>query len=459
MKEAAETAAVAVPANARIGAPRDRPRGLPLLGVAPEIRRDPLGFFARVARQHGDIVDLNVAGKRMVLANNPGMIEHVLQANASNFRKSKFYGPLKPIGTGLLTSEGQQWATQRKVAAPAFKGTAMAGICAAMAEEADVTLADWEHHRALGETVDVAREMMRFALRVAMRTLFGSPLNHDTASKVSDALAVALRHAEERIWSVASFPIWVPTRRNRAFSQAVGELDDVFEDLVASRKTSAKRKGDLLDLLIDAFDNDRPQLRDMVISMLVTGHETTAVSLAWTFYLLSAHPQWANEVRREGADVLGERPPGIATLRQLSVTRAVLEEAMRLYPPVWTFSRDALSPDQFGKVKLRTGDTVMVCSYTLHRHPRLWDAPESFRPERFLSEYTQERANYSYLPFGGGPRSCIGSRFAMTEATIMLAKALQRFDLELVEGHPVSPEPMITLRPRHGMRMRLKPAG
>ncbi|RDD61713.1 cytochrome P450 [Ferruginivarius sediminum] len=430
------------------------PPGYPLLGVAPQIRRDPLGFFVKMAREYGDVVDLNVAGKRMVLANEPTLIRQVLQANAGNYRKSKFYGPLKPIGTGLLTSEGEQWVEQRKAAAPAFKGSEMGKICAAMADEADTTLAGWAARGQADEPLDVAREMMRLALRIAMRTLFGSPLREDTASKVSDALAVALRHAEERIWSVASPPLWVPTPGNRAFARAITQLDEVFEDIISARKSSGERPGDLLDLLIDAFDDDRPQLRDMVVSMLVTGHETTAVSLAWAFYLLSRNPEWAEAVRSEANEVLGSDTPDIQALRGLRVTRAVFEEAMRLYPPVWTFSRDALSPERLGNVELRKGDTVMVCAYSLHRHPRLWESPETFMPQRFLNNEGQNRTNYNYLPFGGGPRSCIGNRFAMTEATIILAKTLQRFDLDLVDGHAVEPEPMITLRPRFGMLMR-----
>jgi len=434
------------------------PRGLPLVGVAPRIKRDPLAFAVRMVRDHGDIVPLNVAGQRVVMVSDPTLLAHVMQRNAANYRKSRFYeGVIPVLGEGFLTSEGDTWLRQRRASAPAFKGAALAAMCADMGAAVDATLERWQTPAETGAAIDIAPEMMRQTLQIAVRTLFGSTLDDDTAQAVSDALAVVLRTAERRVWAVASLPLWVPTAQHRAFAEAVRVMDRVFVDLIEARRSSGARPGDLLDLLCDAYAREPRMLRDLVISILLAAHETTASGLAWTFYLLSRHPEWAARVREEAGTVLGDAPPDIKALHQMPMTRAVFEEALRLYPPLWTYSREAVGRDSLGEVPLRKGDTVMICPYAIHRNPRVWPDPDSFAPERFIGEATRRRHAYSYLPFAAGPRSCLGDRFAMTEAMIVLAKTLQRYSLDLVPGHPVVPEPMITLRPRHGVRMRLTP--
>ncbi len=434
------------------------PRGLPLVGVAPQIKRDPLAFAVRMVREYGDIVPLNVAGQRVLMVSEPTQLAHVMQRNADNYRKSRFYeGVIPVLGEGFLTSEGDTWLRQRRTSAPAFKGAALAAMCADMSAAVDATLDRWQAHADSDTAIDIAPEMMRQTLQIAVRTLFGGTLDDDTARAVSDALAVVLRTAERRVWSVASLPLWVPTRQHRAFAGAVRVMDRVFLDLVEARRASGQRQGDLLDLLCDAYAQEPRMLRDLVISILLAAHETTASGLAWAFCLLSQHPEWAVRVREEAETVLGDATPDIKTLQQMPITRAVFEEALRLYPPLWTYSREAAGPDSLGEVPLRKGDTVMICPYAIHRNPRLWPDPESFAPERFIGEATRRRHAYSYLPFAAGPRSCLGDRFAMTEAMIVLAKTLRRYSLDLVPGHPVVPEPMITLRPRHGVRMRLTP--
>jgi cytochrome P450 len=416
--------------------------------------RDPLAYFEKLARIYGDTVDVNLAGKRIVMVNRPDLIQQVLQRNFDGYRKSKFYGRLKPLmGEGFLTSEGETWLAQRRTGAPAFNGQALAAMCRQMAEATQAHLDTWQTHADTGTPVDVADEMMRLTLDIAMRTLFGTRFPEATARQLSDGLALVLREAEARIWSPVSLPFWVPTGRNRAFRAAIDDMDRIFAELVAQRKADGPQ-GDLLDMLIDGYGDDPQMLRDLVLSILMAGHETTGAGLAWSFHLLAHTPGIADKLRSEAQAVLGgDVPADMKTLQQLPYARAVFEETMRLYPPVWTFSRDALRPDRLGETEIRTGDTVMVCAYAVHRDPRLWDAPESFRPERFLSDDAQRRHNYAFIPFGGGPRTCLGNRFAMTEAVIALSATAQRYDLVHADSAPVTAEPMITLRPKGGLRM------
>lgn len=448
------------PADAR-RRPGRGPRGYPLVGVAPLAQRDPLSFFERAARTYGDTVELNLAGQRVVMANRPDLVQRVLQQNVEGYRKSKFYDRLKPmLGQGFLTSEGDTWLAQRRAAAPAFKGSALAGMCRDMGAATEETLARWQPHADAGTSIDVAEEMMRLTLDIAVRTLFGSRIPEATAHELSGALAVVLREAEARIWSIVNPPLWAPTPRGRAFRHAVRLMDGVFDDLIARRRQDGPQ-GDLLDMLLEAYREDPRMLRDLVVSILMAGHETTAAGLTWSFHLLGRNPQAAERVRAEAEEVLGDDPASavgdMKTLQRLTYSRSVFEESMRLYPPIWTFSRDALQDDRLGDSVVKAGDTVMICAYAIHRDPDVWDAPEAFRPERFLDDAPKRRHTYAYVPFGGGPRTCLGNRFAMTEAVIALALAARCFELRHADDAPVVPEPMITLRPRGGLRMVPRP--
>lgn len=434
------------------------PRGAPFIGVIPQVRRDPLGFFLKASRDYGDVVEFTLAGKRVVMFNDPGLIEQILRKDYRVYRKSKYYQNLTPLlGNGFLTSEGDTWLKQRRTAKPAFGGAAIKNMLAAMDAESEAMLATWPADGS-GAAIDVSREMMRITLSIAVRTLFGMAIDDHTAERLSRTLTIALRDAEARIWSAANVPQWIPTPHNRRVKAAIQDAEDVFKDIVERRRSATERHDDLLDMLIDTYGDDTRELRDLIISILFAGHETTAAALSWTFYLLAQYPSWAEAIRREAREVIdGREMLDMQSVQDLVKTRACFEEAMRLYPPVWTFSRDALEDHTVGDCRLRRGDTAMICAYALHRHPKYWNEPEVFQPERFLLASERDSRSRAFLPFGDGPRTCLGNRFAMTEAAIILAKSLLRFDLDLVEGHPVEAEPMITLRPRHGMLMRPRP--
>jgi len=259
-------------------------------------------------------------------------------------------------------------------------------------------------------------------------------------------------------------PHWVPTPRNRAFREARDELNRIVQDIIEKRRNETHARNDLLDTLLSARDDysggkeiTDQQIRDEVMTLMLAGHETTANLLTWACYLISQHPRVEDKLMQELDAVFGNRTPGVDNLQELNYTKLVLQETMRLYPPVWIISRKAVNKDEIGNYTIPPGSTVTICLYTLHRHPDIWENPGEFNPVRFSNEQVKNRHKYAYIPFGGGPRSCIGKYFAMMEARLILAMIHRRFKLTLAADHPVEPEPLVTLRPRSGLKMTVKP--
>jgi cytochrome P450 len=436
------------------------PRGHFLLGVLPQVRRDPLNFFLRVAQEYGQVVPIDLGPQRVFLVNDAALIEHVLQTNAANYQKSKLFKRLAPmLGDGLITSDGEIWRRQRRTSQPAFGGRALAAMQLHMVEATRDLLRRWDAQWVKRAPVDVAAEMNHLALDIALRSLFGIRLDRDDFARVYAAVTEFLRIVDRHIWSPLFVPIGVPTPRNVRYRRAVAEIEDVFTKIIARRRLEPERDDDLLGFLLreyGASPDDERLLRDLVISVLLAAHETTAASLSWTWYLLSTHPAVAERVIDEITDNLVGRDPGLDDLARLPYTRAAYEESLRLYPPIWTFSRDAIGDDRLGDTRIDKGATLMICIYTMQHDPRYWENPEGFDPTRFLSTAEGSRPRYAYFPFGGGPRTCIGARFAVLEAMTVLAIIAQAYRLELVPGQCVEPDPMITLRPRNGIWMKLR---
>lgn len=438
------------------------PRGFPLIGVLPQVRRDPLNFFVQVAREYGDVVRLAVGPERLLMVNRPEYIEHILQTNFRNYRKSKYYDRLKPmLGEGFLTSEGDLWLSQRRLAQPAFNGPALAAVADEMVVATGEMLHRWHGHCRQEASFDVAVEMMHLTINIAARTLFSTPLTESEADTACEALTLILREAERQIWSLFRIPSAVPTARNRNFKDAIQNIEGLFHDILNKHRHQPVPKRDLLSMILEVYGNERDSesfrmLRDLVVSILMAGHETTAAALGWTFYLLATHPEVERRVYAEVMSVIGHRRPAYRDLQNLEYTRAVFEEALRLYPPVWTISRTAIGPDRLGDYAIRAGNSIMLCIYAIHRDPDLWPNPDQFMPERFLPDATPKPLPYAYIPFGGGPRKCIAARFATMEAMIVLAMIIRAFKVNLVPGYPVEPEPMITLRQRYGVQVNLQ---
>lgn len=449
------------------------PTPVPLLGHLLAMWRDPIGLFTDGVREHADWADFTFGPYRFMLVNHPELIRHVLLDNLGNYRKSPVYQVLRLIlGEGLITSEGEPWRRQRKLAQPAFHPKALTGFADTMIRSTAELVDTWSRLPE-GTRLDAHEEMMRLTLRIIGGTLFGTRLDAE-ADAIGGALTEVIHFIHHRSLSLWNWPLTLPTPANRRFLRARATLDRMVYRIITERRSAqasppAAGAGesadlDLLGLYMSARDEDGgpgmtdTQLRDEVMTLVLAGHETTAVVLSWTFDLLSRHPAAERRLRQELREVLGDRPPTLEDLEQLPYTGWVLSESMRLYPPAWVLDRQAVADDVIGGRTVRRGTLVGICPYTLHRHPAFWDNPEGFDPERFSPQRTRVRPRYAYLPFGAGPRICIGNAFALLEAKIILAMVLQRYRLELVPGHRSEPEPSVTLRPRHGVPVTLHPA-
>jgi cytochrome P450 len=440
------------------------PRGYPILGMLPHMRRDPLRVYLDAAERYGDFVHLKVGGYHGYLLCNPEHIKHVLQDNYRNYHKSPLYERLKEgLGNGLLTSEDDFWLRQRRLAQPAFHRQRLSALAGTMAEVTAVAYPRWDAQAASAAPVDVVDEMMRVTQDIIVRTMFSTDLGAD-AEVVNRVWPLVNHHIGESFWAFG-LERSLPTPRNRRFRRALAELDAVVYRIIEQRRRRPEGPdGDLLAMLLSARDEETSatmsdrHVRDEVMTMLLAGHETTSLALSWTWALLSTHPEARVRLGRELREVLDGRAPSFEDLERLPYTRMVFEEAMRLYPPAWGFSRQALAADEIGGYRIGPGELVFMSPYVVHRRPALWPNPEGFDPERFAPAQAAGRHRFAYFPFGGGPRQCIGNQFALMEAVIILAMVAQRYHLDLMPGHPVEPQALITLRPRHGMRMVVRRA-
>jgi cytochrome P450 len=439
---------------------------LPLpYGWVRQAQRDPLNFFLEGRQRFGDVFRYQVGPYVFFLLSHPDHIKHVLQDHARNYPRSWFYNFVKLVlGEGLVTSEGAFWRRQRRLAQPAFHRQRIAALAGIMAEMTAAMLARWRGHAGTGQPLDVAAEMMRLTLGIAGQTLFSTDVSGE-AAVVGQALPVAMAYINFRINHPIAWPVSVPTPRNLRFKKAMGALDRVVYGIIAQRRKEAKDRGDLLSMLLLARDEETgegmsdQQLRDEVITFLLAGHETTGVALSWIWYLLSQHPAVERRLRGEVATVLNGRTPTVHDLPHLTYTRMVIEEAMRLYPPVWGIDREVLADDEVGGYHIPAKSVVVLSQFVTHRHPAFWDNPEGFDPERFTPERVAQRPRYAYFPFAGGPHQCIGNEFALMEAQLVVAMVTQTYRLQLMPGYRVEPDPIFTLRPRPGVVMTVERVG
>lgn len=444
----------------------------PVFGLAFPMRTDPLGTMRRAFEQcgDGDAVFLRLGPYKATIFRNPEHIKRIFVDNAANYSKqTRGYRKAKLVlGEGLVTSEGELWQRQRRIAQPAFHRQRIAGLADVMVAATEELIAGWlTAAPAVDLERDVFAEMMRVTLRIAVQTLFGiepSP----RLSEVSAAVSEVLERTNDVITNPISLPIWTPLPKYRRFKRALRVLDAFVYETIAARRgetvESVDRRGDLLSMLLSARDeqtgqtmSDR-QLRDEAVTILIAGHETTANALAWALWLLGMHAGIQEEVSLEVARALSDdsRPAGVGDLANLRLTRAVVDEAMRLYPPAWMIGRYAIADDALGPYRLRAGEFALISPYMTHRYAKLWDDPDRFDPARFLDGRAERLPKFAYLPFGGGQRFCIGANFALMQATLMLATLIRRVSFQPAPEHPVEPYAMITLRPRYGIRMRIR---
>jgi len=428
------------------------------------LRRDPLGYLSSLTRRYGDVVRLRFGLWDGYVVWQPDHVKHVLQDRHTNYTKGKpDYRVLKRIlGEGLVTSDGEHWLRQRRLMQPAFHRNSIAAFASLMVERTQALLKGWDEPARLGKPIDIHHEMKRLSLDVVTRALFGVNVQDD-ARAVAQAFAVLSEELADHLYSPFFFFFLLPglpTPGNLRARRALRTLDHSVGSIIARRRAqTSAADDDLLSLLLHSRDEDNEgegmsdrQIRDEVMTLLLAGHETTAMALSWTWYLLDRHPEIADRLREEILGVLGDRDPAIDDLPRLGYVTRVLEEAMRLYPPAWMFTRTAKEADEIGGYHVPPGTIVILSPYLTQRAPEVWPDPERFDPDRFTAEQSEGRPRFAYFPFAGGPRQCIGSEFALTEATLVVATIARRYRLELV-ARRIVPKPLITLRPRGGLPM------
>lgn len=435
------------------------PKGRPVVGNLLDYSRDPLGFLSRCAREYGDVVRLNFPGPPAYLLSNPEHIEQVLVGNNRNFIKDRVTrGELSILGNGLLTSDGDFWRRQRRLAQPAFHRERIANYAETMVSYTERMLEGWRNS---GQR-DVHHDMMRLTLEIVAKTLVDADIA-DEAEDVGEALGAVMAHFSDQGNGVflRMLPDSVPTPSNLRYRRAQRQLEGFIYGIIDERRKSGRDTGDLLSMLLKARDGDGSrmsdeQLRDEVMTVIMAGHETTAIALSWTWRLLALHPEVERKFHAELSEQLNGKAPTMEDLPNLTYTDAVLKESMRLYPPAWAIGREAIEDCEIGGYQVPAETQLFISQYVVHRLPHFFEDPESFDPDRWAGGLEKQIPKYAYFPFGGGPRLCIGQSFAKMEAALLLATIAQNFKLGLVSGQRTTPQPSITLRPKNGVQVVLK---
>ena len=437
------------------------PRGYPVFGHLPLVARDVLGFFETCARDHGDVVSLRMGSWPTLLLNHPDHLEYVFVRNHRNFVKNSFFWRhVRAIfGNGLLTSEGEFWHQQRRLSAPAFASARVGGYGQTMRDLTNGMLDQWSS----GDVRDIHAEMMMLTLRIAAKTLFSAEVEESIAEidHAVNELAVEIASRFARPFFI---PDAVPLPGHIRYRRGLRCIERVVERIIGERRSAHGRsahggsgdRDDVLSMLMLARDENGKamtdlQLRDEVITLLLAGHETTALALSWAVYLIGRHPETDALAHAELDRILAGRQIMVDDIPRLPVMESIFAESMRLYPPAWSIGREAVSDCEIGGYPVRAGTTIFISPWVMHRDSRYFDEPEAFRPERWSEGLSRSLPRFAYLPFGGGPRICIGKSFAMQEAMVILTTMLQRFRFEWQSDREITPLPSITLRPKGGI--------
>jgi cytochrome P450 len=434
------------------------PRGHFLLGNLPAFARDVLGFHERCRDEYGDVVRLRVANRTIYVLSHPDLIHTVLVSNHRNFIKHSFFWRhvTAIFGNGLLTNEGDAWLRQRRLMAPGFHRERVASYGQTMVDYAERAVDHWR----AGEIRNVHHDMMALTLEIVAKVLFNSDVTSDVDA-VRRAFDAVTDEIAARFRRPVFIPDWVPLPGNLHYRKGVQQLDRLVYRMIAEHRAQNGAGSDLLSMLMQVRDEDGTrmsdeQLRDEAVTLLLAGHETTALALSWTFYLLSRNPRVDAALADELLTVLGNRPPAPADLPALRYAENVVREAMRLFPPAYGIGREAVADCEVGGYYVPAGTTIFMSSWVMQRDPRWFNDPLVFRPERWEDGLAERLPRHAYMPFGGGPRICIGNSFAMMEAILILASVARRYGLRAVSDEPVRTFPTITLRPVGGVPLRVE---
>ncbi|WP_435073829.1 cytochrome P450 [Halorubrum sp. HHNYT27] len=455
------------------------PIGDPVFGNGRQYADDPFSFMHACADSYGDVVRFDLGPRETYLLTNPADIERVLVADAERYRKPQFGDDAMDtlLGQGLLMSEGETWQRQRKLANPSFHNRRIGALAGTMVDHTQSQLADWND----GEIVDIQLEVARLTVKIIVSAMFGADITDEevkTVQKKLEPLGARFEPDPRRFL----IPNWVPTRENREFDAAIDTLESVIDGIVERRRGTERDPNvdpagpqgvavrgpagdgdgdlpmDLLSVLLRARDRGEQSdknLRDELVTMLLAGHDTTALALTYTFYLLSNHPEARERVAAEATAATADGPPTATDAREMAFTDRVLNESMRLYPPVYTLFREPKLDVKLGGYRIPEGSALMLSQWVIHRSSRWYDDPERFDPARWTSERRSQRPRFAYFPFGGGPRHCIGKAFSLLEAKLILAEVCSRYDLDY-EGPDLSLRGSLTMHPDHPVPMRIR---
>lgn len=413
------------------------PRGHFIFGSMRQVRDDRIRFVSSLAKEYGGIARFRLGPKTMYLISDSQLANHVLSTNNKNYCKGLGLTHAKSLlGKGLLTSEGELWMQQRKLIQSVFHSNLIDQYSAVIKDEVDQLLDKWQTQR---DEIDVFDEMTQLTLRILARTLFNINVE-DKTSLISGAFQVAVKEASDRMTNMLDLSSYLPSVHSFRFRNALRSLETLVYRLIEDRKTAASQTTDFLSLLVNAPGNlENKLIRDEVMTMLLAGHETTAVALSWTIFLLAKHPEYQGKLKSELS---------AARLSETRYPQMIINEATRLYPPVWIIPRKARMRDEIGGFDIEPGAQVLVCVYNIHRNAHSWPQPDLFAPERFGS-HAQTHDAHQFMPFGLGPRVCIGKHFALLQGRILLTRLIDRFTFrESTQNTKVALDPLLTLRPR-----------
>jgi len=430
------------------------------LPVLARMVRSRLDAMVWAVDKYGDAVRLPLGPKTLYFFNHPDHAKHVLADNADNYTKGLgMIHAKRALGDGLLTSEGEVWRRQRKTIQPVFQAKRIAAQLGVISDEAERLVARLRSHSSAGP-VDVREEMTEFTLNVLGRALIDADLGE--FDSLGESFEAVQNQAMFDAITLGRVPLWLPLPLQTGFRRARQDLQRIVDKLAADRG-SRPAGDDVVSRLISSVSREpdqragRARMRDELVTLLLAGHETTASTLSWTFHLVDEHPDVWERLHAEAVAVLGQGPLSVESLHQLTYTTQVLQEVLRLYPPVWLLPRIARAADEIGGYPIGAGADVLLCPYLLHRHPAFWPAPARFDPERFTPAASAGRNRYSYIPFGAGPRFCVGNSLGMMEATVVLATIARDLYLTKAPGYQVTGEAMLTLRIRGGLPMTVRP--
>ncbi|REG22846.1 cytochrome P450 [Archangium gephyra] len=437
--------------------------GVPLVGALPGLLSKRLDFLEAARQRHGDIYTLDLGFTDAIILSHPRHVQHVLVDHARKyFKGGALWESMRTfLGNGLPVSEGDFWKRQRRMIQPAFHQQRLIALTEKMVAAIDESLAGWEPAARTGEPFDIAEAFSQMTMNVMVRAMFGSGLEADEAKQVAQALAYIIDYMMQGMVT-KSLPEWLPVPGRARYREAIRYIDEVVLRVI-ERGRQRSEEDNLLSLLLHAVDGEsgermtNAQLRDEAVSLFVAGYETTAVGLAWAFHLMTRHPESFQRLRTEVREVLGQRVPGFADLRQLGYARNVLQEALRLYSPSYWIPRTSSEEDELDGFQIPAGKMVVVFTHLIHHHPGVWEEPQRFDPDRFTPERSEGRHKQAWMPFGAGQRLCIGKEFSLMEGQHILARIAQRYDVSAVPGREAQVHIGTSIRAKNGVWVHLKP--